>query len=152
MAAILDATDVKVQVREVGDTEWKVMTCEVDEQSELTNDTTETDTKCGTFFGTKEAKGNISGNAVYNVSPEADEVTLTDVRNWQRNKTNLEMLIENEAFVTSEGDSIAEGAALHEFWTGKFVGSTRTGAVGDVIKFSWTFKPQGLPILSGSSS
>lgn len=152
MATILDALDVKVQVREVGDVAWKVLTCELDEQSQLTNDTTETDTKCGTFFGTKEAKGNISGNAAFNVSPTGSEVTLTDVRNWQINRTNLEMLIENEAFTASDGDSINEGEVLHEFWSGKFVDSTRTGAVGDIIKFSWTFKPQGLPVFSGLSA
>lgn len=151
MAVELQAVDVKVQVREVGDTEWLTLVCEIDEQSELTNDTTETDTKCGTFVGVKEAKANVSGNAVYNADPESSEVSLEQVRNWQISKTLLEMLIENEAFTASDGSSIAEGAALHEFYTGRFVQSTRTSPVGDINKFSWTFKPQGTPNYTGTS-
>lgn len=152
MAQELQAIDIKVQVREVGQSTWKNMTCEIDSQFQLTNDVSETDTKCGTFNGVKDAKGNYSGNAVYNVSPGATEVSWEDVANWQINKTLLEFLVENESFTAEDGSTIAEAAVLHIFSTGRFVDSTLTGATGDIGKFSWTFKPTGVPNISGTSA
>lgn len=152
MANAIDSVDVKVQVREVGDTTWKTLVCEIDSQFQLSNETTETDTKCGTFFGVKVAKGNNSGNAVFNATPGANEVSYDDVANWQINRTALEMLVENEAFTGEDGTSYTEGQVIHYFYSGKFVDSTLTGPVGEVMKFSWTFKPTGTPNIGGTSS
>ena len=152
MATEVQGIDIKVQVREVGDTTWQTLVCEIDSQFQHTNDTTETDTKCGTFNGVKDVKGNYSGNAVFNVVPGANEVSYEDVLNWQINKTLMEMLVENEAYTSEAGDPITEGQVIHYFATGRFVDSTLTGATGDVGKFSWTFKPTGVPTIGGASS
>lgn len=150
--ADIQGIDIKVQVREVGQTDWKTLVCEIDSQFQHTNDVTETDTKCGTFNGVKEVKGNYSGNAVWNVAPGGTEVSYEEVLNWQIAKTLLEMLIENEAFTPESGSPIAEAAVLHIFVTGRFVDSTLTGATGDIGKFSWTFKPNGVPNTAGTSA
>lgn len=148
----IQAVDIKVQIREVGDTEWKVLVCELDSQLELTNEITETESKCGNHVGYKPVKANNSGNAIFNVDPEATEVSYNDVRGWQINRTPLEMLVENEAFTAEDGSPVAEGAVMHYFYAGRFVASTMTGTVGDVGKFSWTFKPTGTPSDGGASS
>jgi hypothetical protein len=152
MATEIQGIDFKVQVREAGDTDWKRFVCEIDSQFQHSNDTQETDTKCGTFNGIKNLKGNYSGNAVFNVDPDADEVSYNQVLTWQKAKTRLEFLIENEAYTAEDGTSIAEAAVLHIFASGRFVDSTLQGAVGDIGKFSWQFKPTGEPTISGSSS
>ena len=152
MATEIQALDIKVQVREVGDTTWKSLVCEIDSQYQHTNDVTETDTKCGTFNGVKDMKGNYSGNAVFNVVPGGSELSYDEVLNYQRNKTLLEMLIENEAYTAEDGTPITEGSVLHIFARGRFVDSTLTGATGDIGKFSWTFKPNGTPVIDGTSA
>jgi len=149
---VIDGNDVVVRIREAGDTEWKELVCEVDETAEHTNDVTETDTKCGPAVGVKEMKGNYTGNGVAHADPEATEVSWSDVVNWQKNRTPLEFLMENEAYTAEDGSSIAEGAAIHIFAPGKFVQSSLTAATGEVVKFAWTFKPTSTPSFSGASS
>ena len=148
----IDGNDVKVQIREAGDTEWKELVCEVDETFEHTNDVSEIDTKCGPAVGVKVMKGNYTGNGVVHANPSASELSWSDIVNWQRNRTALEMLIENETFTAEDGTSIAEGSAIHIYAPGKFVQSTLTEATGEVVKFAWTFKPTSTPTFSGTSS
>jgi hypothetical protein len=148
----IDGNDVKVQIREAGDTTWKELVCEVDETFEHTNDVTETDTKCGPAVGTKEMKGNYTGNGVANANAGASEVSWSNIVTWQRARTALEILIENEAYVAEDGTPIAEGTEIHIYAPGKFVQSTLTAATGEVVKFAWTFKPTATPTFSGTSS
>jgi len=152
MSAELQGLDLKVYLREAGDTDWKEFVCDIDKQLELTNDTTEVETGCGTFVGVKPLKANASGNAVYDIEVGGAAVSWQDAADWQLNLTPLEMLIRNQAFTSSTGNSVAQGAVVHVFMAGKMVGTTLTGPVGEVVKFSWTFKPIGLPDLSGASS
>lgn len=151
MALAIQGLNMVAQVREVGDTEWLTIVCEIDSQMQLTNDVTEVDTKCGTFAGIKTLKANISGNAVYNVDPEAAEVTWNDIAQWQIDTALLEFLYKNTAFTATDGSPIADGAVIHVFNTGQFVDSTIQGTVGELGKFSWTFKPSGIPVLGGAS-
>jgi hypothetical protein len=148
----IDGNDVVVRIREAGDSTWKTLVCEVDETIELTNDVTETDTKCGPAVGVKVMKGNCSGNGVCHADPSSTEVTWNDIANWQTNRTALEFLMENEAFTAENGTNVAEGATIHVFAPGKFVQSTLTAATGEVVKFAWTFKPTSTPSFSGTSS
>jgi len=148
----IDGNDVKVQIREAGDTTWLELVCEVDETFEHTNDISETDTKCGPAVGVKEMKANYTGNGVVNANAAAGEISWANIVTWQRARTSLEILIENEAYVAEDGTSIAEGSEIHIFAPGKFVQSTLTAATGEVIKFAWTFKPTSTPTFSGTSS
>lgn len=149
--ADLESLDLKVQVREVGGTTWETLVCELDSQFELTNDVSEIESKCGNHTSVKPVKSNNSGNAVFDVDPGANLVSYNDVRNWQINRTNLEMLVENEAYTAEDGTSFTEGQVVHYFYTGKFVNSVLTGPVGEVMKFSWTFKPSSTPVDDGTS-
>jgi hypothetical protein len=148
----IQALDIKVQVREVGDTDWLDLVCELDSQFELSNDVSEVESKCGSHVGVKRVKGNNSGNAVFNVAPENTEISYSQVRAWQIARTPLQMRVINEAFTADDGTNYAEAAVMHYFYTGKFVNSVLQGPVGEVGKFSWTFKPTGTPVDSGASS
>lgn len=148
----IQSIDIIVYVREVGDTDWKQLVCEIDSQFELVNDVSEIESKCGIHIGVKPVKSNNSGNAVFNVDPESDELSYNDVRNYQINRTALEMLVVNGAFTSESGTSYTEGQIMHYFYTGKFVNSVLQGPVGEVGKFSWSFKPSGTPNDNGSSS
>lgn len=148
----IDGNDVNVYIREAGDSTWKVLTCEETDTAEHTNEVTETKTKCGPAVGIDEMKGNYTGNGVQNADPGATEVTWNDVVNWQKNRTPLEFLMKNEAFVAEDGSNIAEGATVHIFAPGKFIQSSLTAATGDIVKFAWTFKPTSTPTFSGASS
>lgn len=152
MAIEIQGVDVIVRVREVGETDWLTLVCQMNESIEHTNDVSEKDTKCGTFNGVKVMKGNYTGNAVCNAVPGVSEASFMMVLNWQNDRTPLEMLIENEAYTAESGDNVAEGAAIHIFSTGKFVQSNLQTQTGEVAEFSWTFKPTGVPVISGSSS
>lgn len=152
MATEIQGNDIIVRVREVGESEWLQLVCEIDESIEHTNDVSETDTKCGTFNGVKEMKGNYTGNAVCNASPTSGECSYNQILQWQADREPIEILIENEAFTAESGDSVAEGEAVHIFATGKFVASTLTAQTGEVVQFSWTFRPTGTPVIDGSSS
>lgn len=139
MADIQSIDDI-VEVRVAGDSPgpWKRLVCEVDNSAEMDNEVTETDTKCGTFTGVKEMKGNFSGNAVSNATPTSSEASYEDVVTWQKNKTLLELRNYNAA-----SGSVAESAAYHLQCEGRFTNSNKTSAVGEVVQFSWTFSPSG---------
>lgn|GEM_PF-4251655 len=138
------------RVREAGETTWLTLVCEIDESIDHTNDVSETDTKCGTFNGVKEMKGNYTGNAVSNADPGATEASYSQILTWQKARTRVEFLHENEAFTASDGSPIAEGAAVHVYATGRFVQTTLTSPVGEVVKFAWTFKPDEINITGTS--
>lgn len=152
MSTALQGLDLKVYLREKGDTDWLEFVCDIDKQLKLTNETTPIDTGCGRFYGVKPIVAAPTGNAMYDVEAGDAAVSWNDWANWQLNKTVLEMLIKNAAFTSDSGNAIAEGSVVHVFMTGKAVDSNLNGAVGDVTKFSWTFQPNGLPVLSGTSS
>jgi len=120
------------------------LVCTIDDQLQLTNDVTETNTRCGNKVGVSEAKGNISGNAVYNITPTSGQASYDDVAGWQINKTSLEFQYQNEAFTDDEGNSYSAGDVLNFTGEGKFVDSTFTGGDKDVAKFSFTFKPTSI--------
>lgn len=140
----IQGVDVLFQVRESGgsDTTWKTIVCDVDDQAEMDNEITETDTKCGTSIGVKEMKGNYSGNAVSNALPTSSEASYQDVIAWQKAKTVLDFRYFNEA-----SGAIAQGVALSQSGTGRFTNSVLTAATGETMNFSWTFSPNGEIIL-----
>lgn len=152
MSQELEALNISVKVREVGETTWKTLVCEIDDQASTTNDVTETSTKCGTKVALGIAKTEYSGNASSNVDPTEEEASYNDVFNWQQNRTNLEFLMQNEAFTDDAGDPVAEGAVLHQFSIGWFINSVLTGGDKDVAKFSWTFKPKTNVTSDGTSA
>lgn len=141
MAVDIQGLSVSFWVREAADSDgdFRRLVCSLDDQAEIDNEVTETDTKCGTFTGVKEAKGTYSGNAAANADPNAGtEVTYGEVLAWQAAKTLLDFQLKNDAF-----DSIAESAAIHHEGQGRFTNSVLTAAVGEVVQFSWTFSPSG---------
>lgn len=141
----LQADDIVFEVRVVGDSgEFKTLVCELDNQLQLTNDVSETDTKCGTHVGIKRAKGNISGNASHNVVPTSLEVSYNMVADWQLNKALLEYRYKNAAFTAGDGSAIGEGEAVYFTGQGRFVDSTYQGSTGEIMQFSWTFKPSSI--------
>lgn len=141
----LQAVYIQFQVREAGTSDpYKELVCTIDDQLQLTNDVTETNTRCGNKVGVSEAKGNISGNATYNITPTSAEASYDDVSDWQIAKTSLEFKYQNEAFTDDAGTSHLEGSILSFTGEGKFVDSTFTGGDKDVAKFSFTFKPTSI--------
>lgn len=151
MSVTLDGVKIKVQVREAGTSTWKRMTCELDSTEEMTNDVNEVTSKCGNHVTVQPIKENVSGNAVCNADPGVNEVSWNDVRDWQRGRDLLEMLIENEAFTAEDGTSYAEAEVLHHFYVGKFVQSSGSGGVTGPAQFSWAFKPTTESDDSGAS-
>lgn len=148
----MQGIDLKVYLREAGETEWLEFVCDIDKQLEMTNDTTEVETGCGTFVGIKPVKANVSGNAVYDIETGVSSVSYSDAADWQINRTSLELLIKNAAFTASSGNSIAEGQIVHAFMSCKIVGTTLQGTVGEVVRFSYTIKPTSTPDFSGASA
>lgn len=132
--------DVLFQVRVSGasPTTWKTIVCDLDDQAEMDNESTEVDTKCGTFTGVKEMKASYSGNAVSNAAPTSLEASYQDVVGWQKDRTLLDFRYLNMAF-----GSIAEGESLFQTGTGRFSNSVLTAATGETMQFSWTFSPEG---------
>jgi hypothetical protein len=140
MATEIQGIDIIVEVRDASDSPatWKRLVCEVDNQAEMDNEVSETDTKCGTFTGVKDMKGNYSGNAVSNAVPTSSEFSYEDVVTAQEAKTLLDFRFYNAAF-----GAVAEGAAVFQQCTGRFTNSVLTSAAGEVVQFSWTFSPSG---------
>lgn len=140
MATEIQGIDIIFEVRVSGDsdTSWDRLVCEVDNQAEMDNEVSETDTKCGTFTGVKDMKGSYSGNAVSNAAPTSSEVSYEDVITYQEDKTLLDFRYYNAAF-----GAIAAGAAVSQSGTGRFTNSVMTSATGEVVQFSWTFSPSG---------
>lgn len=140
MATEVQALDDIFEVRVAGDSPgpWKRLVCEIDNSAELDNETSEVDTKCGTFTGVKEMKGTYSGNAVSNAKPLSTEASYKEVIQWQKDKTLLDFRNYNEA----AGD-VTLGEAYHHSGQGRFTNSNKTATVGDVVQFAWTFTPTG---------
>jgi hypothetical protein len=138
----LQGADVEFMVREAGSSDvWRRMVCSIDDQFELTNETTETDTKCGTYIGIKPVKANISGNAVFNTEATGSEVSYEDVTNWQINNTPMEFIYRNEAYTSGSGSTVAAGDVLYFTGAGYFSATMYNGTNGQIGQFSWTFKP-----------
>jgi hypothetical protein len=152
MSTALQGLDLIVYVRESGDTDWKSLVCDIDKKLSLTNDVTPIQTACGYFFGVQPVKGEVSGNAMYDVETGASSVSWQDAANWQIARTNLDFLIKNAAYTAENGDSITAGEVVHAFMTGKITKTELSGKVGEVVQFSYTFTPTGTPVLSGTSS
>lgn len=141
----LQAVDIVFLVREAGSSDpYTEMVCTVDDQIQLTNDITETNTRCGNKVGVSEAKATISGNAVFNLTPDSDEASYDDVSDWQIGKTSLDFKYQNEACSDENGNSYAAGAIFNFIGTGYFVDTTLTGGDKEVAKFSFSFKPTAI--------
>jgi hypothetical protein len=113
---------------------YKTLVCEEDSQMDKSNDVTTTKTKCFTAKGISAVDVNLSGNAVCNASPTTEEVSYSNVSNWQDQKTLLYFEYKNEA----QG-AFAAGELVNATGVGYFTQSTITAATDDVLKFSWTF-------------
>lgn len=113
---------------------FKTLVCEEDSQIDLSNDVTTTKTKCSTFKGISQVDATISGNAVCNADPTAEEVSYNDVQTWQLQKTQKYFRYRNAA----QG-SFAAGQAFSFTGVGYFTQSTLTAPGDDVVKFSFTF-------------
>lgn len=149
--ADIQALQLETLVREVGDTDWIVVNCELDNQEELTSDVSETESKCGIHVAIKPPKANVSGNAIYDIEADGTATaSYQDFRNWQLASTELEMLIRNKAF-TVGGNSYAVGAVHHHFYTGWITSTVKQESLNEVTKFSWAFKPNTTPDDDGSS-
>lgn len=146
MATEIQGIDIIVEVRESAgsDPTWKRLVCEVDNQAELDNEVSETDTKCGTFTGVKDMKGSYSGNAVSNAAPTSSEASYEQVSLWQDDKTLLDFRFYNAAF-----GAIAEGGVVNQQCVGRFTNTVFTSATGEVTQFSWAFSPTGTITING---
>lgn len=146
MATEIQGIDIIVEVRPASASlsAYKRLVCEIDNQAEMDNEVSETDTKCGTFTGVKDMKGNYSGNAVSNAAPTSLEASYEEVVNWQQDKELLDFRFYNAAF-----GAIAEGAVVNQQCQGRFTNTVMTSATGEVVQFSWTFTPTGTITLNG---
>lgn len=144
MALDIQGLNVSFWVREASDSDgdFRRLVCSLDDQAEIDNEVTETDTKCGTFTGVKNAKGTYSGNAAANADPNAGtEITYNEVLDWQDAKTLLDFMLKNDAFgAIPAGD---EGGPIYHAGQGRFTNTVLTAPVGEVVQFSWTFSPSG---------
>lgn len=145
MATEIQGLNIRFQVRvsDGSDPTWKTLVCEMDNQAEMDNEVSETDTKCGTFTGVKDMKGNYSGNAVSNAEPTAAEASYEDVVTWQLLKT----LLDFRYFNIADG-VLTDGQAVNQQGVGRFTNSVMQGTTGEVVQFSWAFSPTGAISLS----
>lgn len=133
--------NMKVRVNGTADA-FKTLVCTEDSQFQITNETTQRRTNCGTKTGIADAVFNASGNAVQNPTPTTSEVSYNDVKGWQLNKTKLDFKYISDADVAN---GLTEGEGVNNFGSGYFTESTFQGsAEADGIgSFSWSFTGTG---------
>lgn len=136
----IQSLDLVFEVRPAGDSgaPWQELICAIDDQSEMDNEVTETRTRCGTFSGVQDPTLTYSGNAVSNSSPEPEQASFMEVRQWQNEKELLDFRYYNKA-----NGTVTIGSVVSEQGSGRFTNSVSTGNSGEVVQFSWTFTPSG---------
>lgn len=121
---------------------FKQLVCTEDSSFDITNETTERRTNCGTKTGVSDATFSASGNAVQNPNPTSLEVSYNDVKAWQIGKTKLDFNYKNNPDV---GAGLDEGEGINNYGSGYFT-STSASASADadgLLSFSWTFSGTG---------
>lgn len=139
--AELQGSLIQFKVRENGTADpLKTLVCTEDTTFNITNEISKRRTNCGVKTGIADAEFTASGNAVYNYTPGGTEVSWDDIKEWQKSKTKLDFVYENDA-----DSPLAQGAALSAVGSGYFTETTFTGsAEADGIgSFSWTFEGTG---------
>lgn len=149
MAKEVQGLDMVFEVRTPADTStdpdtaagpWLELVCSLDDQAELDNEVSETDTKCGTFTGVKKPKGTYSGNAVASTSLSGTQASYAMVSGWQDDTFLLDYRYYNKG--TDDGDVVSHQGQ------GRFTNTVLTGTNGEVVQFSWSFSPSGAVILN----
>lgn len=117
-------------------TAWKTLICETENGVQISNSTTESQTKCdgGTI---KTAIGatswNFSFNAIADSAPQGTQVSYEDVLGWAVGKTLIHARIQSDA----------TGATFYHAGQGYITDLNLTAATGSDVSFSGTFKGTG---------
>lgn len=122
--------------------EFKTLVCTTDSQFQITNETSQRRTNCGTKTGISDATFNASGNAVQNPDPTEEEVSYNQAKAWQVGKTKLDFQYLSDADVAN---GLAEGDGVNNFGSGYITETTFTGSAeaDGVGSFSWAFTGTG---------
>lgn len=117
---------------------WRTIVCAQGGRVRVNTNVTSESTKCGAIKGIGKPDWVMSGDAVANFEPEADEVSLNELMEWIQNTTNVRMRVLSPA----EG-SFAVGEKYYREGAGYF--STDEEDISDAtpVKFSWEFQGSG---------
>jgi len=153
MATSIQGLDMVFEVRTPADAStdpdtaagpWLELVCALDDQSELDNEVSVTDTKCGPFSGVKKPTGSYSGNAVASKSLSGTQASARMVQGWQDETTLLDFRYYNK----DTGADSVNGDVISQQGQGYFTNSVVTGTNGEVVQFSWSFSPNGAIIIN----
>lgn len=139
----IQAINVPFQLSADNGLTWLTLVCVSEHTQPLTADTTDTNTQCGVAVGLGPVKFNPTFNAVANIDNTVGQVSLQQAKIWAINQTYLKYRVQDPQTSTSAGGSVGSNDYLSGF--GYLNGITTTYTVGDVVKFSGTFKGVGIP-------
>lgn len=119
---------------------WKTLVCEQGSKFDISTNVTVEKTKCGPIKGIDDPDWKMSGDAVINTKPSADQVSYNDVIGWINNKTKVYIRKQSPANVDL---SLTIGEAFFQQGEGYFTSVSGDYSNGAVTKFTWNFEGQG---------
>lgn len=121
---------------------FKTMVCLTDQSLDGSISDNTTETQCGIIVSLGAPTYTLTGSATVNSSQSSTEVTYEDVVNWFNTKTAIFAKLVSPVN-PSPGITQALGGAFYHYGQGYFTGVSLTSAIGDIVKFSWTFRYTG---------
>lgn len=120
---------------------WKTLVCEQGSKFDITTNVTVEKTKCGPIKGIDDPDWKMSGDAVLNMAPDADQVSYADVVGWINTKTKV--YIRKQSPATTSPVVTTIGQAFFQQGEGYFTSVSGDYSNGAVVKFTWNFEGQG---------
>lgn len=111
----------------------KSIVCEIDSNINSTMEVTTDSTKCGSTTAPGSITTTISGNAVVNITPDADEGSYNEIQALYYAETQIDWEYSN-----ADGDIVHSGI-------GWFTQLGNQNAATGTSKFTWTISPNGTP-------
>jgi hypothetical protein len=121
---------------------FKTMVCLTDQSLDGSISDNTTETQCGPIVSIGEPSYTLSGSATVNAAQTSTEVSYEDVLAWFNNKTKVFAKLQSP--LNPGGITLALGGAFYHYIQGYFTGVSLSAAVGDIVKFTWTFKGVGV--------
>lgn len=133
------ANDVAMQIEDPNTPgTWLTIVCETALSADITTPVNTTSTKCGIVKAVGELGATISGSAVANVTPEADEVSLKQLLDWANTQQALV-----GRMINIEVGATAIGEAVLVKGSGYFTNVSPNADADQNLTFDWTFEITG---------
>jgi hypothetical protein len=141
MPTYIQSVDAPIQLSWDSGVTWKTLVCLTNYSAPLAVPTNETDTFCGKLVGTGNAAMDFSGEAVVDATPNSNQVSVEDLAAAELAGTVL------QARIAVPGTG-SVGSQLY-FRSDVIVESvTPKGTANDYIKFDFSLKGQGIPVIA----